>query len=476
MCHFCLSRVYSVIAFRRSATFPLYHRLLHLSSINSSVKHAGPVSLRVRPLFARLFSVNKKSRRIIRTYLSLTVLSTFASSFIWGINTLFLLDAGLTITQAFAANAFFTGGQVLFEVPTGVIADTRGRRTSFLLGVTTLFATTLAYLWLWKTKGPFIGWAVISMLLGLGFTFFSGATEAWLVDGLKAAKHKGALDNVFAKGSIASGAAMLTGTVAGGMVAQYTDLGVPYILRIVALAATFVIAFFLMHDDGFKAKKRSGFLNEVKDVVSESLEFGARNRTVRWMMISALFNGGVGIFAFYAMQPYLLQLYGDASSYAVAGVSASIVAGAMIAGGFAVPYVSQLFAKRTFLLITGLLIGVPSLLVIALVQNFWIVLVMLTVWSLVFAVTGPVRQAYMNGIIPSQHRATVLSADNMLTSVGGVISQPGLGRVAEVWGYPAAYLGSAAFQVIAVPFLILARRQHARSDTLKRSTTGPSQR
>src|SRR5687768_3279108 len=114
------------------------------------------------------------------------VLSTLASSFIWGINTLFLLDAGLTVTLAFAANACFTAGQVLFEVPTGALADTLGRRTSYLLGAATLFASTLLYVGLWKLEGPFWAWAVVSALLGLGFTFFSGATEAWLVDGLKA--------------------------------------------------------------------------------------------------------------------------------------------------------------------------------------------------------------------------------------------------------------------------------------------------
>src|SRR3954469_13844229 len=95
------------------------------------------------------------AQRVQRTYLVLTLLTTLAASFIWGVNTLFLLDAGLSITAAFAANAFFTGGQVLFEIPTGVVADTRGRRTSFLLGTGTLFITTLAYLWLWKVKGPF---------------------------------------------------------------------------------------------------------------------------------------------------------------------------------------------------------------------------------------------------------------------------------------------------------------------------------
>src|SRR5439155_19693444 len=103
--------------------------------------------------------MNQASKRIVRTYLALTLLSTFASSFIWGINTLFLLDAGLTITQAFAANAFFTAGEVLFEVPTGVVADTWGRRTSYLLGSATLLVSTLLYLLMWRLHGPFSVWA-----------------------------------------------------------------------------------------------------------------------------------------------------------------------------------------------------------------------------------------------------------------------------------------------------------------------------
>jgi hypothetical protein len=74
------------------------------------------------------------ARRVERTYLVLTLVTTLAASFIWGVNTLFLLDAGLSNTEAFTANAFFTVGQVVFEIPTGVVADVCGRRFSFLLG------------------------------------------------------------------------------------------------------------------------------------------------------------------------------------------------------------------------------------------------------------------------------------------------------------------------------------------------------
>ncbi len=114
----------------------------------------------------------KKSQSIQAIYLYLILGNTLAASLIWGINTIFLLDAGLTNFQAFLANAFFTAGQVLFEVPTGIIADTFGRRTSYLLGALTLAISTLLYFFMWKIHGPFWGWATSSILLGLGFTFF----------------------------------------------------------------------------------------------------------------------------------------------------------------------------------------------------------------------------------------------------------------------------------------------------------------
>ena len=70
------------------------------------------------------------TKRIQNVYLTLMLTNTLAASLIWGINTLFLLDAGLSNAQAFLVNAFFTAGQVIFEIPTGVIADGWGRRTS----------------------------------------------------------------------------------------------------------------------------------------------------------------------------------------------------------------------------------------------------------------------------------------------------------------------------------------------------------
>src|SRR6266545_5110766 len=182
-------------------------------------------------------------RSIQRTYLVLLLGNTLAASLIWGINTIFLLDAGLSNLEAFAANAFFTGGMVLFEVPTGIVADTIGRRMSYLLGTVTLSVASLLYVLLWQVEAPFWQWAVVSILIGLGFTFFSGAVEAWLVDALTATGFTGELESVFARGQIVGGAAMLTGSVAGGFIAQQVSLGAPFVLRGAVLLVMFVVAF-----------------------------------------------------------------------------------------------------------------------------------------------------------------------------------------------------------------------------------------
>src|ERR687895_233049 len=181
------------------------------------------------------------ARSVQRTYLLLMLGNTLAASFIWGINTIFLLDAGLSNLEAFAANAFFTAGMVLFEVPTGIVADTVGRRFSYLLGTVTLSASTLLYVLLWQIEAPFLAWAVVSILLGLGFTFFSGAVEAWLVDALTATGFTGELETVFGRGQMVTGAAMLVGSVAGGFIAAQTSLGVPFALRGLVLVVMFVV-------------------------------------------------------------------------------------------------------------------------------------------------------------------------------------------------------------------------------------------
>lgn len=413
-----------------------------------------------------LGSASDPAQQVERTYLTLTLFTTLASSFIWGINTIFLLDAGLNNVEAFAANAFFTLGMLVFEVPTGVVADTRGRRFSYVLGAATLLVSTLLYLLMWQVQAPLWGWAVASILLGLGFTFFSGATEAWLVDALTATGFQGHLEHVFGRAQTVGGAAMLTGTVAGGVIAQVTNLGVPYLIRAAMLGVSLVLALRFMHDLGFTPERGVSAAKAVRNVVSGAIDGGFRNPPVRWLMLAIPFSAGTGIYVFYAAQPYLLELYGDPTAYSIAGLAAAIVAGVQIAAGLAVPRVRRLFGRRTDALLAAAAVSVVLLVGMGLTTNFVLAVGLLVAWSFVFAVSMPLRQTYLNGVIRSEQRATVLSFDSLMGSAGGVVAQPLLGRVADVNGYGASVVVSGAIRALALPFVLLARRENAPSDPI----------
>jgi MFS family permease len=203
----------------------------------------------------------------------------------------------------------------------------------------------------------------------------------------------------------------------------------------------------------------------MRKVATASIEHGWRVPAVTWLMVEALFAGGVGIYAFYALQPYLLELYGDPQAYQVAGLVAAIVAGAQILGGMAAPSIRRLFHRRTSALIASAALSVVTLGLIGSVENFWAVIGLTVIWGLMFAAARPIRQAYINGLIPSRQRATILSFDSLMASGGAVWTQPALGRAADLWGYAPSYLMSAGISAMALPFLARSRRQNAPADT-----------
>ena len=231
------------------------------------------------PSSRRLFRVTGGRRhtpgRVIGSYYAVAGLYTLSAAMIWGVNTLFLLDAGLDIFGVFLANGAFTAGMVVFEIPTSVLADTRGRRVSFLLSVGILIFTTVAYLTVARSGGNLLAFVGASVVMGLGFTFYSGAVEAWLVDALRETGFAGRLDSVFARGAMVTGAAMLVGTVSGGLLGS-VDLALPYVVRTGMLVVVFIVAVMVMRDLGFtpRALQLAALPREMRAVARSSISFG----------------------------------------------------------------------------------------------------------------------------------------------------------------------------------------------------------
>jgi MFS family permease len=148
------------------------------------------------------------------------------------------------------------------------------------------------------------------------------------------------------------------------------------------------------------------------------------------------------------------------------------VSGAQILGGYLAPRIRLLFPRRTTALILGIVVSVVALALLGVTDVFWVALALLTVWGLVYAAVLPIRRAYLNDMIPSQQRATVLSFDSLMDSAGGVVIQPVLGRAADVYSYATSFVIGAAINLLAVPFVYASRREHPAADTA--TTTAPA--
>lgn len=182
------------------------------------------------------------SKSIIRIYLLITGLFTLSASLIWGINTLFLMDAGLDIYQVFIVNAVHTGAMAVFEIPTGVFADTLGRRYSFIMSTIVLSIGTFGYVWAAGLDNNILYFSLMSVVLGLAYTFYTGAVEAWIVDALNSTGYKGRMDGIFAKAGMITNITMLIGTISGGFIGTYS-LRLPYVIRSVTLLMAASVAF-----------------------------------------------------------------------------------------------------------------------------------------------------------------------------------------------------------------------------------------
>jgi MFS family permease len=409
---------------------------------------------------------------VVRTYLVISALFTLSASIIWGVNTLFLLDAGLDIFEVFVVNAAFTVGMVLFEIPTGVVADASGRRRSFLLSAATLAAGTLGYVTAAASGGGLAPFVVASLVLGLGFSFYSGAVEAWLVDALGATGYEGQMDRVFGRGAMVSGAAEIIGSIAGGLLAS-VDLAWPFLVRTALLAAVFVVGFVAMHDVGFtpRAATLRTMPTEMRRVLRASLDFGWRNRPVRLFMIVSFVHGAFLMWGFYAWQPYFLELL-DRDAAWIAGIVAALIATATIAGNGLVDFFTRFCGRRTTLLIASSGVLAVAAVGVGLVDSFWPAVALFLVAMGATGVGMPVQQSYLHAVVPSAERATVVSAVSLVGSVGDSGGSVGLGYLSRAQSVAAGYVAGGLFLVLALPPLLVLRGLRENADRIVGRSAG----
>jgi MFS family permease len=413
-----------------------------------------------------------QQRGVVFVYVGTSALYTLATSIIWGVNTLFLLHAGLDIFQVMLVNTTFTIGQIVFEIPTGVVADTIGRKASLLLGVATLFVATLLYV-----AAAQMGWGLpifvlASVLLGLGFTFQTGTADAWLVDALDHVAWEGGKEQVFAWGGMTFGVAMLLGTIIGGVLGQ-VDLSFPYYARSAILVLCFAAIAVLMKDMGFEPRPltMSRVGEEARRILKAGVQYGWRNKVVRPLLFVSLLQGVFFLYAFYSSQPYFLDLLQRNLVWVAAAVTAGVSVMGIVGNALVRPVMAGPNGRRRAGLVLAGLTGMQGLLAVGIatvglvtpqsahgLAAFSIAVAMWLVFGVIMGVSGPIRQSFLNGQIPSAQRATVLSVDAFFGDIGGSVGQPALGYLAKAASIPAGWLIGAVALLVSGPLYLLADR------------------
>jgi predicted MFS family arabinose efflux permease len=289
------------------------------------------------------------------------------------------------------------------------------------------------------------------VILGLGYTFYSGAVEAWVVDALTAIGYQGELDRVFARASIVSSVAMIVGTVGGGLLGQL-NLSLPYIARAVLVLMAFAVGLRTMHDIGFtpRAMHLKGVVGEMRKVGRAGITYGWRRPAVRLLVLESFLLGGFFSWAWYAWQPYFLQLYGRDAIW-LSGVIAAFFGLAGIAGSVLVGRLAKPGRRRTTILLGAAGAFSATMIATGAIRSFWITVPVFLLGAVAGGIMQPVRQTYLHYSIPTSERATLVSFDSLVGSLGSVGGQTGLGYLSQERSIPLGFVVGGLATLLALP-------------------------
>ena len=336
---------------------------------------------------------------------------------------LYFLGLGLSFFQIAMLGSIRSIVSLIFEVPTGVIADMYGRKASVILGY---FATAVT-IFLISTQNSFYAIALILALDALFETLISGADNAWAVD-LLDEQDKSLIDVYFLKMRFFKNIGYLFAPILAGFIVAKYDMRYLWIVFSIGI---FVSSSFLFWAKEGKLKKPGDedgeeetlgyFINHLR----KSLSFIANHK-----IISLLF---LGIFIFYFVDEIsslawtpLLESSGIALP--TIGYAFSLIAGV----GIFTPLIAERilkFRNKLSLIIITLLVYTLLLLLVGLTSKALFLLIIFTLFTGLEDIFLPLEGALTNFYIHNQNRATILSIKSMIESLASIVGGPFAGLV-----------------------------------------------
>ena len=348
----------------------------------------------------------------------------------------------------------------LFEIPTGVVADIRSRRISVIIGITMMGTAFLL-----EGAIPLFFTVIISQVLwGMGYTFTSGADEAWIADEIVEKD----LDALYLKsaqiGQIFSLAGIIFSTVLG---AYRVNLPILAGGALFLLLSIFLLRF--MREDHFTPApvENRNTWGQMRHTFLEGLRFIRSKPVLRMILIISLLYGlySEGFDRLWTLH-FMTDIGFPDHIQLKPAVWVGIIDGtAMVLSILAVEYLKRGMKKTGKLQNVWILTLINFLMVIAILffglsGNFTLGLSTYLMFFILRKTNQPIFDAWRNKHIKSEVRATVLSTFGQMDALGQVIGGPVLGLIALKLSIPAAIVGSGIILAPIVILLIISNRKN----------------
>lgn len=403
-----------------------------------------------------------------RTWVAYKGVEAFAFALGWTVAAVFFVrELGLSPLQLVLAGTALEVAYSVFEIPTGVVADTHGRKRSIVIGLVGLglgfVATGLADgVWLVLAAAAFMGFS---------WTFKSGADEAWITDEV-GVEHAGR--------SFQAGAqAMRVGTLGGigaAVALALVDLRVPIVAGGVVLVALAAALTALMPETEF-VSARSESVSLAASMRGTARQGGSLIRRSPLLLLIAAIAFVLGASDEGFDRLWEAQFLVEVGVPGFGGLDQVVWFGVLAAGAtllailVAQPLARRLSALGPAAMAKTLLVSdalrVLALLAFAFATSFVVALAAFWAARVVRSLAAPVHSTWLNANVEdSRVRATVLSMTNVFGSAGEWGGGPALGVVGNAFGIRAAIAGSA---IVVTPALALygrAIRHHGREPEL----------
>ena len=341
---------------------------------------------------------------------------------------------GLSLTQATFVDVAFWIAAVLGEVPTGIVADTYGRKTSLVAGVFLMSLSIFAW-----ALAPTILLIVLAYAgLAIGVTFLSGAEDAFFFESIQITGRA----NSYTRLVGLAGATMLGATAVGSAVSGLfasVDLILPFLIAGVSLLATLGIVLTFkepqVEEKGFGQTRIS-----YREILRQSFTLMRARPALRSPMLYLAIVPMVAL----VMETFFLQPQAVRLGVPIVGIGVLVMATQLtnMAGStWADKIATRLGEGRVLFIIPGII--VISLILLAAFQVFFSLL-WIAVISFVTAVLRPLVLNRIQSQVSDNVRATILSMESLMATMLLTVSEPILGVIADRAGLPTAYVTLAA--------------------------------